>query len=83
MSETNQDDDYKPETIPEMVERIRRKPPRPGEDRKTLQQLAEDQGTAPMDWEWFHANKPRRSTKVSKRISGGCGADGGRLGRAK
>ncbi len=58
MSETNQDDDYKPETLTELIERLRRTPPRRGEVHKTFEEIAAEQGVGPFDAEWFKANRP-------------------------
>lgn len=52
------DDDYRPETLAELIERLRREPPRPGFPNKTIEELMAEQGVGPIDFDELMKNSP-------------------------
>lgn len=53
------EDRDRPETLAELIERLRRTPPRPGTPpHQTIREIIEAQGTRPIDAEWLRAHSP-------------------------
>jgi hypothetical protein len=58
MTQSIPDDDDHLETLAELIERLRRTPPRPGMPHKTFAELAAEQGVGPIDIEDLMSKSP-------------------------